>query len=202
MSKAYYYCKNFTFKEVNNLFAYATKTPEHLTQHQRVVRLYKGMLRKLLAQHVYTIRRTDFDRFHAEQYRVRRDFDKILAADADPKEVELMLEKYELYIEKHFEPYAAMHESRMHSNLWGKMVLWGDKALETDHFGYYKPVLAMGEPKTADFTEQYPHMVGAWIYDHQYLNAEFNYEDLESEYLNRQGSISHAEAKQALDNQH
>ena len=41
MSKAYYYCKNFSFKEVNNLFAYATKKPENLTQHQRIVRLYK-----------------------------------------------------------------------------------------------------------------------------------------------------------------
>ena len=41
MSKAYYYCKNFSFKEVNNLFAYATKSPENLTQPQRIVRLYK-----------------------------------------------------------------------------------------------------------------------------------------------------------------
>ena len=40
-----------------------------------------------------------------------------------------MLEKYEYYIEQTFEPYAAMHESRQHSNLWGKMVLWGDEAL-------------------------------------------------------------------------
>lgn len=36
-----------------------------------------------------------------------------------------MLEKYELFIEKNFEPYAAMHESRMHSNLWGKMLIYG-----------------------------------------------------------------------------
>ena len=49
-----------------------------------------------------------------------------------------MLEKYELYIERHFEPYAAMHECRQHSNLWGKNVPWGDKALETDHYGYYQ----------------------------------------------------------------
>ena len=124
------------------------------------------MLRKLLAQHVYTIRRTDFDRFHDEQYRVRRDFDRIFAAEADPKDVELTLEKNELYIEKYFEPYAAMHECRQHSNLWGKMVLWGDKALETDHFGYYKQVSLHGTPGIAEFNEQYPHMVGAWVYDH------------------------------------
>ena len=41
MSKAYYYCKNFSFKEVNNLFAYATKNPAGLTQDQRVTRLYR-----------------------------------------------------------------------------------------------------------------------------------------------------------------
>lgn len=144
------------------------------------------MLRKLLAQHVYTIRRTNFDRFHEEQYRVRRDFDRIFAANADAKDIELTLEKYELYIEKYFEPYAAMHECRTHSNLWGKMVLWGDKALETDHFGYYKPVLVHGKPTETEFNEQYPHMIGAWVYDHQYLNAEFNYNDLESDYLRSQ----------------
>ena len=162
------------------------------------------MIRKLLAQHVFTIRRPDFDRFHAEQHRVRRDFDKIFAEDADPKQIELMVEKYELYIEEAFEPYAAMHECRQHSNLWGKNVLWGDKALETDHHGFYKPVLLHGTPKVADFTEEYPHMVGAWIYDHQYLNAEFNYKDLEGEYLNKEkrSSVSASEAKQTLDSMH
>ena len=43
-----------------------------------------------------------------------------------------MLEKYEAYIEKYFEPYAAMHESRMHYNLWGKSLLYGPAALATD----------------------------------------------------------------------
>ena len=41
MSKAYYYCKNFSFKEVNNLFAYSTKDPNQLTGKQRINRLYK-----------------------------------------------------------------------------------------------------------------------------------------------------------------
>ena len=162
------------------------------------------MLRKLMAQHVYTVKKVDFDRFHAEQYRVRRDFDRIFKEDADPKDIEIMLEKYELYIEQYFEPYVAMHDCRQHSNLWGKMVLWGDKALETDHFGYYKPVLLHGEPKEASFTEQYPHQIGAWVYDHQYLNADFNYNDLESEYLSREkrSDVSAADAKQTLDNLH
>ena len=35
-----------------------------------------------------------------------------------------MLEKYEDFIEKNFEPYASMHECRPHSNLWGKMLVY------------------------------------------------------------------------------
>lgn len=140
------------------------------------------MLRKLLAQHMFTIRRPNIDRFHDEQYRVRRDFDKILNS-TDEQEVNLMLEKYELYIERYFEPYAAMHESRQHSNLWGKMLLYGPQALATDQIGYYKPVLLHGEPSSVHFHEQYPHMVSAWVYDHKYMNEDFDYNDLEKQYL-------------------
>ena len=111
---------------------------------------------------------------------MRADFDRISAADADQKDIEFTIEKYELYIEKHFDPYASMHECRTHSNLWGKMVLWGDDALMTDHFGYYsKNVPVHGKPSEVDYHEEYPHMVSAWLYDHQYLDAEFDYNDLE-----------------------
>ena len=41
MSKAYYYCKNFSFKEVNNLFSYSCKDPSVLTSQQKMTRLYK-----------------------------------------------------------------------------------------------------------------------------------------------------------------
>lgn len=161
------------------------------------------MLRKLLAQHVFTIRRPNFDRFHDEQYRVRRDFDKILQS-TDEKEIQLMLEKYELYIEKYFEPYAAMHESRMHSNLWGKMLLYGPEALATDHIGYYKPVLLHGEPTRVHFHEQYPHMVSAWVYDHKYLNEDFDYNDLEGQYVadEKKSGKTPEELKRELDQAH
>jgi len=72
---------------------------------------------------VFTIRRPNFDRFYDEQYKVRRDFDKILNSK-DEKEILVMLEKYELYIERFFEPYAAMHECRPHSNRWGRLVIY------------------------------------------------------------------------------
>ena len=106
-----------------------------------------------------------------------------------------MLEKYELYIEKYFEPYAAMHECRQHSNLWGKMVPWGDKALETDHFGYYKDVQLYPDASPGNFHEEYPAMASAWVYDHQYLDADFDYSDLEKDYLN--GSQLAADASDA-----
>ena len=135
-----------------------------------------------MAMHIHTIKRVNFDRFHDEQYLVRRDFDKIFS-NPDSEEVQAMLDKYEYFIESNFEPYAAMHESRQHSNLWGKMVLWGDDALATDHVGFYsKNVLLHEAPSAGHFHEQYPHMVGAWMYDNQYMNTDFNYDDLEAQY--------------------
>lgn len=41
MSKAYYYVKNFSFKEVNNLFAYSVKDPSVLNHKTKITRLYK-----------------------------------------------------------------------------------------------------------------------------------------------------------------
>ena len=82
-----------------------------------------------------------------------------------------------------------MHECRPHSNLHGKLLVYGPKALETDHIGYYKPVPLHGTPTEAHYHEEYPHMAGAWIYDHQYLNDDFDYSDLEKQYLDIQ-SIS------------
>jgi hypothetical protein len=161
------------------------------------------MLRKLMAQHCFTIRRPNYDRFHDEQYRVRRDFDKILNS-TDEQEVNAMLEKYELYIERAFEPYAAMHESRQHSNLWGKMLLYGNEALATDQIGYYTPVSIHGEPTSVHFHEQYPHMVSAWVYDHKYLNEDFDYNDLEKQYLDSEmkQTTSPDALKQQLDQAH
>ena len=97
-----------------------------------------------------------------------------------------------------------MHECRTHSNLWGTMVLWGDKALATDHIGFYKPVKLFGEPSDGNFHEEYPHMVSAWVYDHHYLDTSFNYEDVEAQYLGKsaRSGESAIEAKAALDAAH
>ena len=109
-----------------------------------------------------------------------------------------MLEKYEHYIETHFEPYAAMHECRQHSNLWGKMVSYGDKALETDNIGFYKPVPVFGVASENNYHEEYPLMAGAWVYDHQYLDAKFNYNDLEKDYLKDSQIAEASDAKTQL----
>ena len=108
-----------------------------------------------MSKHIHTIKRVNFDRFHDEQYTVRRDFDAIFAhPDKESDEVQAMLDKYEHFISENFEPYAAMHESRQHSNLWGKMVLWGDDALATDHVGFYsKNVLVNAAPTAGHFHE-------------------------------------------------
>jgi hypothetical protein len=47
-------------------------------------------------------------------------------------------------------------------------------------------------------------MVTAWVYDHKYLNDDFNYEDLEKEYLDKQAKerTSPADLKEKLDQAH
>ena len=164
------------------------------------------MLRKLQSQHIHTVKRVNFDRFHDEQYRVRRDFDQIFEnPNASKTEVDAMISKYENFIEANFEPYAAMHESRPHSNLWGKMVLWGDDALATDHVGFYsKNVLLHEQPTAQHFHESYPHQIGAWMYDEQYLNTDFNYEEIEAQYQAKEkaDSTSPEDLKKQLDEAH
>ena len=95
-----------------------------------------------------------------------------------------------------------MHECRQHSNLWGKHVLWGDEALATDQFGFYSgEVKAFGTPSAGNYHEEYPHMVTAWVYDHQYLDEEFNYEDMEKKYLTEQSQSAEtaSEARNRID---
>lgn len=133
---------------------------------------------------MFTVKRPNFDRFYDEQYKARKDFEKIINS-SDEQEINAMLEKYELYIEDQFEQYAAMHDSREHSNLWGKHLIYSEEALQTDHIGYYKPVLLTGEPTSVHFHEQYPHMTTAWVYDNLYTDENFNYEDLERSYLQK-----------------
>ena len=206
MSKAYYYCKNFSFKEVNNIFAYAVKNPETLTQQQRITRLYKGVLRRLISNNIHTIKRVNFEKFHDEQYAVRRDFDKIYNnPNATEEDIQQMIDKYEFFVEENFEPYAAMHESRQHSNLWGKMVLWGDAALNTDHVGFYsKNVLINGAPTSGHYHEEYPHQAGAWLYDEKYINEDFNYDDVEQQYADAEAASTStaADVKAQLDDAH
>ena len=150
-----------------------------------------GTLRKLMAMHIHTIKRVNFDRFHDEQYAVRRDFDRIFENQASDEEIQATIDKYEYFIESNFEPYAAMHESRQHSNLWGKMVLWGDEALKTDHIGFYsKNVLLNPAPTAGHFHEEYPHQIGAWMYDEHYANTDFNYDDIEKKYEEAQNASS------------
>jgi hypothetical protein len=48
------------------------------------------------------VKRPNFDRFYDEQAKARKDFEKILHSK-DEQEINIMLEKYELYIEDQFE---------------------------------------------------------------------------------------------------
>lgn len=196
--KAYYYCKNFTFKEVNNLFAYNIKDPSFLSKNQKITRLYKGVLKKLLSTHFYVVKEPTYDLMLEEQRRAREDFEKIWNS-TDDKEVNAMLEKYELFIEKNFEPDFPLHESRPHSNLHGKLLLYNDEQLGTDHIGYYsKERLVTGEPTGAGFYEEYPHMTGSWVYNSMYENESFDYSEPEA----NKTLIDRETAKAQLDDLH
>ncbi len=39
--RAYYFHKNFNWKEITNLFCYDVKFPERLSKRQQILRLYK-----------------------------------------------------------------------------------------------------------------------------------------------------------------
>ena len=85
------------------------------------------------------------------------------------------------------------------------MVLWGDEALAVDHIGFYSKNKLINEaPTSGHFHEEYPHMGQAWIYDDQYLNADFNYNDEEANYQAKQNALQAdpAALKRDLDQQH
>ena len=85
------------------------------------------------------------------------------------------------------------------------MVLWGDEALKTDHIGFYsKNELVNPVPTAGHFHEQYPHQIGAWMYDEQYVNSDFNYEDLEQKWTDAQNATASnpADMKAQLDQAH
>ena len=76
-TKAYYYCKNFSFKEINNLFSYGVKDPSRLTKHQKLIRLYKNSLRKVQDIHLYKTKDSDYEAFLDEARKLREDFEKL-----------------------------------------------------------------------------------------------------------------------------
>ena len=63
-----------------------------------------------------------------------------------------------------------------------------------------------GTPTDVHFYEEYPQMVTAWIYDHKYMSDDFNYADVEKNYLKSQDQIVKdvvaSETKEKLDQAH
>lgn len=60
--------------------------------------------------------------------------------------------------------------SRPYSNLHGKLLVYGNKALLTDHVGFYsKDRLVTGEQSNYyNFIEEYPHQATGWLYEDLY----------------------------------
>ena len=121
MSKAYYFGKNFTFKNIMNLLCYSTQTPEKLTSTQKVTRLYRleflifldffhfciflirAQLRDIYATNLRGVR-PDFVLFNESITATRREFQKLLDMPVDSLEFNSKLEKYEKILENNFDP--------------------------------------------------------------------------------------------------
>ena len=54
---------------------YISKYSLFSLSYRLFVSFYRGTLRKLAAKHIHVPKRFNLDRYHDEQYRVRRDFD-------------------------------------------------------------------------------------------------------------------------------
>ena len=101
---------------------------------------------------------SQLDQFLEEIWAARADFDKILNSN-DQWLINITLEKYELYIQDHFEPDFPLHVSRPHSNMHQKMIIYSDSQLASDPIGYYsKDRLVTGERLESGFNEEYPNM--------------------------------------------
>ena len=147
-----------------------------------MTRLYKGTLRKLLATHVYTVRKKNYDNFHTEARKVREDFEKALSGFDDNLLYDSTVEKYELFVEQKFDPLASLNHSRPYSNLTGKDVTIGDGVLQADPIGYYKERLVTGEPTGVGFYEEYPDVSSAWTYSDFEVDDMTPFEDDELKY--------------------
>ena len=111
-----------------------------------------------------------------------------------------MLEKYEVFIERNYEPDFPLHKSRPHGDNHGKVLNFSDKQVEGDPIGYYsKDKLMTGEPTGVGFYEEYPNMTGSWIYNTVTTNEHFDYTDDINDY---KPSLGQDEFKEKLDDQH
>ena len=106
MSKAYHFVKNFTFREVINLYAYGVVDPSVLSTKQSVFRLYRNSLRRIFAYHFFAVllSPTDIQECWDQSRKTREDFDKVINGNWDPREVRILKDKYELLHETYFEP--------------------------------------------------------------------------------------------------
>ena len=164
-----------------------------------MTRLYKGALRKMQNLHFWTCNNADYENYMEESWKVRQDFDKIWNSK-DTVAIDAMLDKYEFFIEEHFEPDFPLHKSRPHADNHGKVLNWTDEHIATDPIGYYsQDKLVSGEPTGVGFYEEYPNMTGGWVYTTHTSNEDFDYTDDINDYKPK---IGQEDFRQKLDDQH
>jgi len=163
MSKIYHWHKNFTFKEIMNLFSYGTKNPETLTHNQKLTRLYRSTLRKIYATQLEGYK-TDFTEFNKSLTRTSLEFEKMTKMDPESIELEKLFEKYEKYQEDNYDPSMVVEECRPYSSTSARYLIWSDDALKHDPFGYYARKLTSEKRPEENFPifEDYPMNDTRW----------------------------------------
>eukprot|EP01017_Pseudomicrothorax_dubius_P028949 TRINITY_DN3485_c0_g1_i1.p1 TRINITY_DN3485_c0_g1~~TRINITY_DN3485_c0_g1_i1.p1 ORF type:complete len:193 (+),score=57.38 TRINITY_DN3485_c0_g1_i1:115-693(+) len=164
MSKAYYFVKNFNFRQIMDLLLYSTQKPQLLTHHQKVTRLYRATLRKYYAQKLEGWR-TDFSDFNRSITLAQRDFSKMLELPQTSLEFQNLLKKYEAYHEETFDPSMVIDDTRPYSPSAGRYLVWGDENLLVDPFGYYSGDRRLSETAPSPqmpYYEDYPQNDSHW----------------------------------------
>jgi hypothetical protein len=161
MSKAYYFVKNFRYKQTVDLFCYETLFPAKLTTTQRTTRLYLNILRSSQREHFHE-HRGQIQSFMDRLVYFRGCFEELLERD---REIEFVNKKHaemEKEVAHMYDVELFVRENRPYSRSSGKYNTFSNEDLAYDPFGYYGEKMAheanpgSGYPLLADYpTEEY-----------------------------------------------
>ncbi len=150
--RATYYYRKYNWQEINNLFCYDVKHPERLSKRQQVLRLYKNALRRVWdVEFATTIKTKHLSDYAEEARKVRKEFET-LKGNNDEKYFKDILEKYEDYVEKHYQVTPLFRDNVAYEWRHQKgLINYDTETIERDYHGYYSPDKLDYYPKPREF---------------------------------------------------